>query len=568
MRLYGRLFGTAFDPRMPLGLSLAFTRTAWERAGRFPENLPTTEDAMFGLAVSRHGACLATLDAPITRHAQASLADTYRAYRQYGEGASRSGNPTLRIRDAVRGIAYPLALLAMLRAPRRAAPVLGAAGALYMSLPLRRLGRRAGLLPAALLLPVALATKDIAKVHGAIRGARVASRGRPENDRRIRILVVLPSLDTGGIERHALTVYPALDRDRFDVRLLCVKGEGALFPEARATGLVVNSLDAGESNLAIVATLRGLCARMREFRPDVVVTSGFSADVVGRLAAAATRVPAIISWKHNGGHVGRYGIKERTAETFLRRVTTRYLAVAHSQVGYLSGYLRLPRDRITVIHNTVRVAATAPDEAAIRRLRAGLGVGGDDVLVGVVAALRAWKGHATLLRAFARVAEAESRAHLLVIGDGEERDSLTLLARSLHIDDRVHFLGDRRDVDELLCAVDVVVLPSHIIETCSYAILEAMSRARPAVATDIGDLPELIEPGVTGMLVSPGDHVALAAALLTILQTPDRGASLGRAALRRLDEHFPFEATIRRIEDEMETTLAAAANGGRGGRAR
>jgi glycosyltransferase involved in cell wall biosynthesis len=200
------------------------------------------------------------------------------------------------------------------------------------------------------------------------------------------------------------------------------------------------------------------------------------------------------------------------------------------------------------------------------RMRRSLGIDDQDVVLGVVAALRSWKGHATLLRAFRLIVDTESRARLLVIGDGEERNNLVAIARSLGIHDRVDFLGDRRDVADLLCVIDVVVLPSHTIETCSFAILEAMSRARPTVATEIGDLPELIEPGVTGLLVKPGDHSALAAALLAILQTPDRGASLGRAGYRRLIECFSFEATIHRIEDEMETAVAAVAHGRRGGR--
>lgn len=402
---------------------------------------------------------------------------------------------------------------------------------------------------------------------GTIGGAFARRRRlRTRGDARIRILAVLPSLDTGGAERHALTVYPALDRHRFDVSLLCIKGRGALYEEARATGLAVTALNAGESSLSILWTFRRLSAHLRALQPDVVATSGFSADIVGRLAAAATGVPVILTWKHNCGHIGRNGLQERVAEMLLRHVTTRYLAVADAQVDYLTRYLGLPSTRITVIHNSVETPATTPDAEAMERARRSIGIDAQDAVLGVVAALRSWKGHATLLRAFRLVVAAESRARLLVIGDGEERDKLFAMARTLGIHDRVHFLGDRRDVADLLCIVSVVVLPSDAIECFPFAILEAMSRAQPTVATEIGGLRELIEPGVTGLLVTPGDHRALAAALLTILQTPDRGASLGRAGYRRLVEHFPFEATIHRIEDELEMAIVAVARGRRGGR--
>jgi glycosyltransferase involved in cell wall biosynthesis len=568
VRAYGRLFGTVFDPTLPFARSLAFTRTAWQRAGGFPENLGTTEDGVFGRAVSKHGTCLATLDAEVVWRQRSSLRATYRMYRRYGEGAAQSGDATLRTRDAVRALAYPGALLLLLRAPRRSAPLLLGGGALYLSLPMRRLARRSALVPAGALVPVALVTKDVAKVHGAVGGALVGRRRRRRagaGGGRLRIQVVLPSFEAGGAERHALTMYPALDRDRFEVRITCIKGEGALYAEAHASGLEVTALNAGESNLAILGTFARLAAEMRAFAPDVVATSGFSADVVGRLAAAVTGVPAIVTWKHNCGHVGRFGPRERAAEMVLRHLTTRYLAVATAQLDYLTGYLGLPASRISVIHNSVRAPQSTPSADALARLRRSVGIGELDAVLGVVGALRAWKGHATLLRAFALILDAESRARLLVVGDGEESDSLRILASSLGIDDRVHFLGDRRDVADLLCIIDVVALPSHNIECFPFAILEAMSRARPAVATAIGGLPELIDAGVSGLLVAPGDHRALAAALLTILQTPDRGASFGRAGYRRLVECFPFDATVQRIEDEMVTAVAAA-RAERGGR--
>lgn len=564
VRLYAKLFGTGFDPSLPFARSLAFTRAAWQRAGGFPETLITTEDGVFGRAVSHHGTCLASLDAEVTWDQRPSLRETYRMYRRYGEGAAQSGDRTLRARDAVRALAYPTALLMLARAPRRAAPFLTGAAAMYLSLPLRRLSRRGSLMPAALLLPVAMVTKDVGKVHGAVRGTVAGLRHRRvQAHSRTRVLVVLPSLDTGGAERHALTMYPALDRTRFDVRLLCIKGRGALYEEAVATGLPVETLDTGESNVAILRTYRRLYAEMRAFRPDVVATSGFSADVVGRLAAAAARVPAVITWKHNCGHVGRYGIKERAVERVLGSLTTRYLAVATAQVDYLTGYLRLPAGRISVIHNSVRMPATVPDSGSLDRLRSSIGVDEGDVVIGVVAALRSWKGHATLLRAFQVILAQDSRARLLIVGDGEERDNLDGLSRSLRIQHRVHQLGDRRDVEALLGVIDVVVLPSHTIECFPFAVLEAMSHSRPTVATDIGGLPELIESGVTGLLVKAGDHHALAAALLTVMETPDRGASLGRAGCRRLVDLFPFEATVHRIEDEIEAAVAASAHGRR-----
>lgn len=396
----------------------------------------------------------------------------------------------------------------------------------------------------------------------ASRPDSTAGRGkgvrRSTDARRLRVLVVLPALEVGGVERHALTMYGALDRTRFKVRILCIKGRGALYHEAAASGLDVRALDAGEGNVSIARSALTTYRMMRSFAPDVAVTTGFAADVVGRVAATAARVPAILTWKHNLGHVEPFGRRERFAERLLGRLTTRYLAVADAQVAYLTSHLRLPRERIEVIHNSVEAPSGAPDAAAAVLLRNSIGLDESDVVLGVIAALRPWKDHATLLRAFRRVRDADGRAHLLVIGDGEERERLAALAARLGVAAAVHFLGDRRDVDDLLGIIHVVVLASHSVECLPFAILEAMSRSRPAVATDIGALAELIEPGVTGFLVPPRDEEALADALLMIVRSPDRGASLGRAAHRRLVEHFPLHVSVRRIEDAMEAAVAAA----------
>jgi GT2 family glycosyltransferase/glycosyltransferase involved in cell wall biosynthesis len=388
---------------------------------------------------------------------------------------------------------------------------------------------------------------------------RAGARPAPTaTGRRLRVLAVLPSLEAGGAERHAVTVYPALDRTRFDVRIVCIKGRGPLFAEAKASGLRVAALDAGDGDVAIATSLFKLLRLTRRFAPDVVVTSGFSADLLGRVAARAAGVRAILSWKHNSGHVEPYGRRERRMERLLGRVTSGYLAVAHGQVGYLTGQLGLPRAKIRVIRNSVDPSVVSPDEHGRAHLRATLGIAPGDPVIGVVAALREWKGHSTLLAAFRLVLDEESRARLLLIGDGEERDNLAALATELGVRDRVHFLGDRRDVGDLLSIVDVVALASYSVECLPYAILEAMSRARPAVVTAIGGLPELIEPGVTGLLVQPRDERGMAAALLSILQAPGRGETMGRAAHRRLVEDFPFDSTIRRIESALESAVGAS----------
>jgi glycosyltransferase involved in cell wall biosynthesis len=166
VRAYTRVFGTGFDPRFAVGRCVAFTRAAWTAAGGFPEDLATGEDVAFGLAVARHGACVAVPDAVVGWKQRDGLAATWRMYRGYGRAST--ADPRMLARDAVRGAAY---LLAPALASRPGGRRLLAAGTVaYLSLPAVRAARAHAAPAAVALLPVALATKDLGKMAGALEG--------------------------------------------------------------------------------------------------------------------------------------------------------------------------------------------------------------------------------------------------------------------------------------------------------------------------------------------------------------------------------------------------------------
>ncbi|WP_392468271.1 glycosyltransferase [Arsenicicoccus cauae] len=167
-RLYTRLFGTAFDPRFCVGRCVGFTREAWESVGGFPEHLPTGEDVTFGLAVSRAYPVVGATDARLVWDQRGSLLSTWKMYRNYGRSSADGGNVKLLIRDGIRGAAYVLVPALMLDA--RGRRVVAAGAAAYQSVPVRR-ALRAGA-PASVLpfIPVAMATKDLGKLAGAVQG--------------------------------------------------------------------------------------------------------------------------------------------------------------------------------------------------------------------------------------------------------------------------------------------------------------------------------------------------------------------------------------------------------------
>ncbi|MFC4949913.1 glycosyltransferase [Pseudonocardia sp. GCM10023141] len=366
----------------------------------------------------------------------------------------------------------------------------------------------------------------------------------------LRVLFVVPDLGVGGAERHVATLAPALDPARFTASVVCIGDEGALFAGLAAAGVPAGALHRRRNPLL---ALIGLVRLMRRDRPDIVITRGYNAEALGRIAALLTRVPRSVVWVHNCGDVVPRGRVRTVVDRLLAPATSAYYAVAHGQRPYLTGELGYPDPKIEVIHNGVDVARF-PLAVADPALAAELGVDPAAPVIGIVAVLRPEKDHETLLRATRLVIDEVPDTRLLVIGDGPVRGELERLARDLGIADSVTFLGTRPDVGRLLGLVDVVVLSSHTVECFPMALLEAMAAGVPTVGTAIGGVPEMIDDGVTGHVVPPRDPRALADALVKMLRDPQRSAAMGRAARRRVESLFTLDRSVRGAEAALART--------------
>jgi glycosyltransferase involved in cell wall biosynthesis len=169
-----------------------------------------------------------------------------------------------------------------------------------------------------------------------------------------------------------------------------------------------------------------------------------------------------------------------------------------------------------------------------------LGIPLEEPVVGLVARLdhRA-KGHLELIQAMALL-QGRHAFHALMVGGGRRQEEMRDLAGSLGLGERVHFLGNRRDVPELLGAMDIFVLPSHS-EGVSLAVLEAMAAGLPVIVSAVGGLPEIIHHEETGLLIPPKDAEALAGSLARLLENPDLAKRLGEKAREHIQEKYSLE---------------------------
>jgi glycosyltransferase involved in cell wall biosynthesis len=181
-------------------------------------------------------------------------------------------------------------------------------------------------------------------------------------------------------------------------------------------------------------------------------------------------------------------------------------------------------------------------------LRDEYGIEPGSQIVGVVARLEPEKGHQTLLDAWPLVLRHVPDAYLLIVGEGSRRDELEQRAQANRVAHRVVFTGRRDDVPAVTAALDVAVLPSHR-EAQGLSILEAMALSRPVVASDVGGIPEMIQDGVTGLLVPHDNPPALAAAIVRLLTNHALADTLARAAHDLVHDRFCIELMVRAVEE-------------------
>lgn len=295
-----------------------------------------------------------------------------------------------------------------------------------------------------------------------------------------------------------------------------------------------------------VGCLRALAATLRRRGVDVVHSHEFTMGVYGAAAARLIGRPHVLTM-----HGGRY-----YAERLQRRVALSAAARASRTVGVsaaaaadLERTLWLRRGSVRVIPNGI-----APSRGDGSRLRAELGLAPDALLVVAVGNLYPVKGHVVLVRALAALHRAgvDGELHVAIAGRGEEEPALRAAAASAGVADRLHLLGYRDDAADVVAAADVFAMPS-LSEGLPLAILEAMNAGKPIVASRVGGIPEALADGEHALLVPPGDHAALAAALRRLLDDHALRQRLGCAARRRARECF----SVERMTDEYERLYRA-----------
>lgn len=367
-------------------------------------------------------------------------------------------------------------------------------------------------------------------------------RSRP-----IRVAFLIDRIDYefGGTERQLVLLLRHLDRQRFAPTLCCLQDSQWLrdHRELCATYVLGFRSFFRPGDWVRIARFAGF---LRRAGIDILQTHFRDGNIVGTVAGRLAGTRCIVATRRNLGYW--HSRRELAVVRWLNPWVTHFIANARAIRDYVCEVERVPAGRVSVIYNGLELAEfahPAPAERASRKER--LGVDPSAPLVVSVANLRPVKGVDVFVRAAARVAARAPHARFLAVGDGPDREALVALAAELGLGERLAFLGQRRDVAEILGAADVGVLSSHS-EGLSNALIEYMAAGLPVVCTDVGGNRELVAHGQNGLRVPAADPQALGAAILDLLRDPQTASRLGEEARRRVAAMFG----VQRYVDETQ----------------
>lgn len=370
-----------------------------------------------------------------------------------------------------------------------------------------------------------------------------------------RVFYLVDSLAYGGSESQLFEVARRLNGGPYRLTVGTLSSGGVYAEQLRQLGIPVVEFPLKGSLLRPGAFLQLM--RMARFLHrgafDVVHTHTLWSNLMGVPAAWLSRVPVIVSSRRDLAHWWWYTPFRRKALRHVQNRSTYVLANSNAIRDFLVREDGFRAEKIRVVRNAVDFERFSTARGQREQLVPGLLP--EHKVVAFVANMNLpVKGHLYLIHAAKTVCAAVPATRFLLIGDGRQRPHLMQEATALGVAQNILFLGQRKDVPELLACCDLSVLPSTA-EGLPNAILESMAAGLPVVATAVGGSIELVEDGVTGVLVPPKEPGALADALLRILRDPDLSRRMGRAGQERACTHFSFERVLLELNELYQEPL-------------
>jgi glycosyltransferase involved in cell wall biosynthesis len=365
----------------------------------------------------------------------------------------------------------------------------------------------------------------------------------------IRVLHIIDKLSVDGSGIHGatklldwLTSYSDQDKFKFSIcSLRSVEPAGEIFEK---NGIPIFFLGRHKFD---PRTLLDLLKLIQREQPDILHLHGYGAANFVRIASLLTGIPNVV---HEHAVLLNQPLYQTLVDWLLSPITKKAIAVSSSVKDFMIQYRSIPEEIIEVVLNGVPLksfqSVQETENTNVTDLRTQFDIPENHMVVGIIGRLNPIKGHQYFLEAARQVLQNHTNVTFLVVGEGELRESLEELAKSLRVDHAVRFTGYREDIPSLLSLIDVVTIAS-LMEGCPLVLLEAMAAGCAVISTNTNGLKDAIKEGETGYLVPPQDSTALADKIGYIVSNPDLCKRMGDQAKVRVLE-FDISETVKGIE--------------------
>lgn len=353
----------------------------------------------------------------------------------------------------------------------------------------------------------------------------------------LRVLFVIDSFRMGGAERITAALLPQLDRTHI-TPVLCTlnrKDESPLLEKISV--LEIPTFNLGARRLLDFRAFRNLMRLLRNQQVELIHAQLQDATIMAAAAGFLTRIP-VVATRHlvdDDTSTQRRKLRNRLERFVARNMLARLIAVSEAvRIQYLADASLSPQICRT-IYNGIELQnyfETADKSVQCRKT----GLPEDAPLIVMVGVIRPGKGQKTAIEAMNLI----PGAHLLLVGDGDPHLLTILKQKAADQLQRIHFLGERTDIPDILAASHILILPSES-EALPTVLIEAGAAALPSVASDVGGCREIIEHGKTGFLIPPADPVALAEAVNALLGDATLARSMGGAARDLVTRRFSLQ---------------------------
>lgn len=359
--------------------------------------------------------------------------------------------------------------------------------------------------------------------------------------KKLHIVHTESAIGWGGKEIRVLTEAKGMEQRGHQVTLIC-DPNSAIYTEAQRLNLTTVPLPIEKKTIKGLKAIRHWLKQQRDVN---IINTHSSADSWMTVLACQTlfNAPPIVRTRHVSSP-----ISNNVMSHWLYKKASKHLAITGEAVRQmLHQQSQIPLAQMTSVPTGIdldyyKPALTNP------AIRDQLDITEDTPLIGILAALRSWKGQRTLMEALSIVHKTHPAAHLVLIGDGPIKPGLIEFAQQHNVSKQVHFVGHQTNTAEWLNALDIFALPSYANEGVPQGLMQAMACQKACISTPIGGIPDVLHHQQTGLLVQPKDPAALANAIIELLEQPDLRQQLAQNAYHYAQQHFSLDTMLDKME--------------------